>query len=41
MASYTMAVVIFCIGVFTTVCTVAYILVGSKKNKGVDPFEGE
>lgn len=41
MASYPVAVAIFCIGVFTTICTVAYILVGNKKNKDVDPFEGE
>lgn len=41
MSSYSVAVTIFCMGVFTTICVVAYILGGNKKSKGVDPFEGE
>ena len=41
MGGYSVAVAIFCIGVLTTICVVAYILGGNKKNKDVDPFEGE
>ena len=38
MANYPDAVLIFCLGVFTTVCLVAYILYGNKKYRDQDPF---
>ena len=38
MVNYPAAVLIFCLGVFTTVCLVAYILYGNKKDKDTDPF---
>ncbi len=41
MTDYTIALIIFGIGVFTTFCTVGYILIGNRKYKDVDPFEGE
>ncbi len=41
MVSYQVALFIFCLGVFTTACTVLYILANSKKYKDTDPFDGE
>lgn len=38
MVNYSAAVLIFCLGIFTTVCLVAYILYGNKKYKDKDPF---
>jgi hypothetical protein len=38
MVNYPAAVLIFCLGVFTTVCLVAYILYGNKKYRDQDPF---
>ena len=39
--SYSVAVLIFCLGVFMTACTVFYILHGNKKYKDRDPFDEE
>ncbi len=41
MPDYTVALIIFAIGVFTTLCTVSYILIGNRKYKDVDPFAEE
>lgn len=41
MNSYSVAVLIFCLGVFMTACTVFYILHGNKKYRGKDPFDEE
>jgi len=39
--SYSVAVTVFCFGLFTTVVTVSYIIRGYLKFKNSDPFEGE
>jgi len=39
--SYGIAVLVFCTGLFTAVCTVSYILWGYCHFKNKDPFEGE
>lgn len=41
MVDYSIAVIIFALGVFTTACTVFYILHGNKKYRNIDPFTEE
>ena len=38
---YELSVALFCLGVFTSVCTAGYIIVMSIKNRHWDPFQDE